>query len=236
MKKWYHVELEFLLLLAMSQRVAVLILSMVSAVAADSAPVSGRVEIREKGNVKRAVVREVLVYLSGARAELPEALRNRPVSIASRNKTFSPHVEVIPIHGSVSFPNEDDIMHNVFSLSKGNKFDLGLYKNGAKKDFTFSQPGLVRIYCNIHPQMSAFLQVVENPYFAWATADGGFIIGDVPPGSYQLNAWHEEGEASQPLVVTESGASGLVLPIDVSGYAKRPHLNKFGKPYKREKY
>jgi plastocyanin len=201
-----------------------------------AAPVSGKVEVLEKGNVKRAVVRDVLIFLEGVRAEIPASVRERRVSVASRNKTFEPHVEVVPLGGSVSFPNHDEIMHNVFSLSKGNKFDLGLYKNGAKKDFTFANPGLVRVYCNIHPQMSALLQVMENPFFAWTTPDGGFIIDGVPPGNYQLKAWHEEGETTQPLSVTEAGASGLLVRIDVSGFAKRPHMNKFGKPYKREKY
>ncbi len=107
-------------------------------------------------------------------------MRDRRVSIGSRNKSFEPHVEVVPLGGSVSFPNHDDIMHNVFSLTKGNKFDLGLYKSGAKKDFTFASPGLVRVYCNIHPQMSALLQVMENPYFAWTSPDGGFLIDGVP--------------------------------------------------------
>ena len=221
---------------AMLHRLAVLTTSILVSGVAASAPISGKVEVLEKGNVKRAVVRDVLVYLEGVRAEIPASMRQRPVSIASREKTFEPHVEVVPLNGSVSFPNHDDIMHNVFSLSKGNRFDLGLYKNGAEKDFTFVAPGLARVYCNIHPQMSAFVQVMENPYFAWTTADGGFIIDDVPPGNYRLKAWHEEGEAAQPLSVTESGATGLVVRIDVSGFAKRPHLNKFGKPYKREKY
>jgi plastocyanin len=220
----------------MLRRCAVLTISILVSGVAASAPVSGKVEMLEKGKVKRAVVRDVLVYLEGVRAEFPASLRRRSVSITSREKTFEPHVEVVPLNGLVSFPNVDDIMHNVFSLSKGNRFDLGLYKSGAKKDFTFVAPGLVRIYCNIHPQMSAFLQVMENPYFAWTTPDGGFIIDNVPPGNYRLKAWHEEGEASQALSVTESGATGLVVPIDVSGFAKRPHLNKFGKPYKREKY
>ncbi len=222
----------------MLHRIAVLTISILvsASVSAVSAPVSGKVELLEKGNAKRPVVREVLVFLEGVRAEIPAALQKRAVSIASREKTFEPHIEVVPLNGSVSFPNHDDIMHNVFSLSKGNRFDLGLYKNGAKKDFTFQTPGLVRIYCNIHPQMSAFLQVMENPYFAWTNPDGGFLIDDVPPGNYRLKAWHEEGETTQPLSVTESGATGLVVQIDVSGFAKRPHLNKFGKPYKREKY
>jgi plastocyanin len=202
----------------------------------DASSVSGKVSILEKGNAKRAVVTEVLVYLEGALAEIPEELRNRPLKIASHNKAFEPHVQAVPLHGTVSFPNLDGIMHNVFSLSKGNRFDLGLYKDGAKKDYTFANPGLVRIYCNIHPQMSAFVQVMESPFFAWAKTDGSFRLDGVPPGKYSLKAWHEEGETSQAVVVTESGASGLVLSIDVSGYSKRPHLNKFGKPYKREKY
>ncbi len=222
--------------LAMMHRIATLTTSILVSGAAAAAPISGKVVVLEKGNVKRAVVRDVLVYIEGVRAPIPAAVRGRRVEIASRDKTFDPHVEVVPLNGSVSFPNHDDIMHNVFSLSKGNRFDLGLYKSGAKKDFEFANPGLVRIYCNIHPQMSAFLQVVENPYFAWTTGDGGFLIDGVPPGNYQLKAWHEEGEAAQPLSVTESGATGLLVSIDVSGFAKRPHLNKFGKPYKREKY
>lgn len=190
----------------------------------------------EKGGARRAVVRDVLVYLEGSRAEIPAPIRERRAQIASRQKTFEPHVEVVPLNGAVSFPNYDDIMHNVFSLSKGNKFDLGLYKSGAKKDFTFVSPGLVRIYCNIHPQMSAFVLVMDNPFFAWAAADGGFVIENVPPGNYTLKAWHEEGEAAQPISVTESGALGLEIRIDVSSFVRRPHLNKFGKPYKREKY
>ncbi len=220
----------------MLSRFAVLTTSILFYSVASAAPVSGKVEVLEKGNLKRAVVRDVLVYLEGVRAEIPSPLRQPAVTIASREKTFEPHVAVVPLNSPVSFPNHDDIMHNVFSLSKGNRFDLGLYKNGAKKDFSFATPGLVRIYCNIHPQMSAFLQVMENPYFAWATPDGGFIIDNVPPGNYRMKAWHEEGEAAQALSVTESGATGLVVQIDVSGFAKRPHLNKFGKPYKREKY
>jgi plastocyanin len=220
----------------MRHRFALLTSSILVSGAAFSAPVSGKVEILEKGSVKRAFVRDVLVFLEGVRAEIPASVRARETTVASRNKTFEPHVAVVPLGGSVSFPNHDEIMHNVFSLSKGNRFDLGLYKNGAKKDFTFVSPGLVRVYCNIHPQMSALLQVMENPYFAWTTPDGGFLIEGVPPGNYQLKAWHEEGETAQPLSVTESGASGLLVKIDVSGFAKRPHMNKFGKPYKREKY
>jgi plastocyanin len=213
-----------------------LLASVLLSAAVEASSISGKVEVLEKGNVKRAAVKGVLVYIDGVKADVPSGLRSRPVTIASRDKTFEPHVEVVPVGKAVSFPNMDDIMHNVFSLSKGNRFDLGLYKNGAKKDYRFETPGLVRIYCNIHPQMSAFVQVVENPYFAWAAPDGSFLIEDVPPGSYSLKVWHEEGETTKPVVVTEAGASGVLVELDVRGFAKRPHLNKFGKPYQREKY
>jgi plastocyanin len=198
-------------------------------------PISGKVAVVDKGGAKRAVVSDVLVYVEGVKGVVP-ASAERPVKIASHNKAFEPHVVVVPVNGTVSFPNLDDIMHNVFSLSKGNRFDLGLYKDGAKKDEVFETPGLVRIYCNIHPQMSAFVHVMENPRFAWAGKDGSFLIDDVPPGRYTLTVWSEEGEASQPLVVTEAGASGVTIALDVSSFSKRPHLNKFGKPYKRAKY
>jgi plastocyanin len=180
-------------------------------------------------------VEGVLVYVDGGEALPSRELLQREVTITSHEKQFEPHVEAVPVGKSVTFPNLDDIMHNVFSISEGNRFDLGLYKSGAKKDFVFENPGLVRIYCNIHPHMSALVQVLPNPYYAWAKPDGSFSIAGVPPGQYSLTVWHEEGEATQPIIVSETGASGVVLKLDVSNYKKRSHLNKFGKPYKRKR-
>ena len=110
-----------------------------------------------------------------------------------------------------------------------------LYKSGAEKDYVFENPGLVRVYCNIHPDMSAFVQVLPNPYFTWVAPDGSFTIDGVPAGNYTLKVWNEQGETSQPVVVTDAGASGVQLTLDVSKYKKRAHLNKFGKPYKRKR-
>lgn len=200
-----------------------------------SGQITGKVAVAEEGRVERKIVQDVLVYVDEVEAPVPRELVEREVTITSKNKEFEPHVEAVPVGTSVTFPNVDDIMHNVFSLSKGNRFDLGLYKSGAKKEFVFDTPGLVRVYCNIHPHMSAFLRVLPNPYFTWAEPDGSFRIASVPPGVYTLKAWHEQGETSQPVVVSEEGASGVLLKLDVSNYKKRPHLNKFGKPYKRKR-
>lgn len=211
--------------------------SLLLASSAAAGPVSGKVQVLEAGGEVRRVVRDLLVYIEGVEAPIPVAKRPRGPTLASRDKSFEPHVQAVPVGTSVSFPNLDDIMHNVFSLTKGNRFDLGLYKSGAKMDFVFENPGLVRVYCNIHPQMSAFVLVMDNPYYAWASPDGSFRLDGVPPGSYTLKLWSEEGDSEQPIVVTEQGAEGLALTLDVSGFKRRPHLNKFGKPYrKRGKY
>lgn len=200
-----------------------------------SAQISGRVAVLEKGGVERRLVKDVLVYGDGVEEAIPNELLERNVVITSQNKSFTPHVEAIPIGKSVTFPNVDNIMHNVFSISKGNRFDLGLYKSGAKQDFVFENPGLVRIYCNIHPDMSAFVFVQPNPYYTWVEVDGSFTIEGVPPGSYTVKVWSEQGGTAQPVVVTEAGASGVRLRLDVSKFKRRPHLNKFGKPYKRKR-
>lgn len=207
--------------------------SLVGTSAVAASPVSGKVQILEEEGKLRPVVGELLVYIEGVEAPTLESQRPRRPTLASRNKSFEPHVQAVPVGTAVSFPNFDDIMHNVFSLTKGNRFDLGLYKSGAKKDYVFETPGLVRVYCNIHPQMSAFVLVMGSPYYAWVGTDGSFRIEGVPPGSYALKLWHEEGESEQAIVVTEQGATGLSLSLDVSSFKRRPHLNKFGKPYKK---
>jgi plastocyanin len=199
------------------------------------AQVSGKVEVLERGGSKRPVVQDVLVYIEGLSSDGAGSSGNGKVTISSHDKAFEPRFAAVTVGSSVSFPNLDDIMHNVFSISRGNRFDLGLYKSGAAKDVVFENPGLVRVYCNIHPQMSAFVYVMENSYYAWAEPDGGFHIEGVAPGSYRLKVWNEEGESEKPIVVTEQGARGVVVQLDVSEYKKRPHLNKFGKPYKRKR-
>ena len=202
-----------------------------------SAQISGRVVFLEKGGVERKATKDVLVYLEDVDVDAPagtEATAST-VTITSKNKKFEPRATAVIVGMGVEFPNLDDIMHNVFSISKGNRFDLGLYKSGAKKDFVFEKAGLVRVYCNIHPHMSACVQVLPNAYYGWVADDGSFRIDDVPPGNYSLAAWHEQGSTRKPVVVTEQGASGVRIELDVSKYRRRPHLNKFGKPYKRKR-
>src|SRR5262245_8558393 len=155
-----------------------------------------------------------------------------------KGKAFTPHVAVIAVGGTVEFPNEDPIFHNVFSLSGDNRFDLELYKRPKTGTWTFQYPGVVRVYCNIHPQMSAVVVVRDNPYFAKANQDGTFAIPDVPPGKYVFKAWNERtDEPTRDVVVPAQGDVDVAMTLDASKFKRVHHKNKFGKDYAEgEKY
>jgi plastocyanin len=190
--------------------------------------VSGTVSVVEKGGRPAADLSETVVYVEGVRAS-PKPVR---VTMTMKAKSFSPRVVVIPVGGTVEFPNEDPIFHNVFSVSGENRFDLDLYKRPKSGSWTFQHAGIARVYCNIHPQMSAIVVVRDNPYFAKASADGTFVIENVPAGKYLLKAWHERGgEAELDVVVTSEGKTGAQLVLDASSFKKTAHKNKFGKDY-----
>ena len=200
------------------------------------ADISGRVDIREEGDSSSTTgLQGAVVYVDELRAPVTETESLRR-SIVMENKTFTPRLEVVPLGGEIQFPNRDDIMHNAFSLSRGNRFDLGLYKSGASKSQRFDSPGLVRLYCNIHPQMSAFVIVVESPYFSRVAANGTYRIEGIPPGVYTVKVWHEKGETEKRVMVGEQGAEDVDFEIDARRFKPKPHLNKFGRPYRRERY
>ena len=197
--------------------------------------VNGRVEVKEKGGRPATDLSDVVVWIDGARAKLPPAARAR---VVMKGKAFTPHVVAIPVGGTVDFPNEDPIFHNVFSVSGDNRFDLDLYKRPKSGSWTFQNPGIARVYCNIHPQMSAVVVVRDNPYFVKAGEDGSFAIEGVPAGRYTLRAWHERaGDGQLEVSIPTEGTVGAQLLLDASTFKRTPHKNKFGKDYSGdEKY
>ncbi len=197
--------------------------------------ITGSVSVTDKGGRPASDLQETVVYLEGARS--PQA-RPPAERIVMRGKAFQPHVVVVPAGGSVAFPNEDPILHNAFSVSGENRFDLDLYKRPQSKAWVFPKPGVVRVYCNIHPQMSAIVVVADSTYYGKAGRDGSFSLLDVPAGKYLLKAWHERGgETSQAISVPAEGTASAQLVLDASSFKRVQHKNKFGKDYAAgEKY
>jgi plastocyanin len=197
--------------------------------------ITGKVELIDKGGRKAGDLSDVVVYVEGARVKP----RPATATMIMKGKAFNPRVVVVPVGGTVQFPNEDPIFHNAFSVSGENRFDMPLYKRGGVGSFTFQHPGIVKVYCNIHPQMSAVVVVRDNPLFTKAAADGAFTIENVPAGKYTVKAWHERGgEAGTEVSVTDTGTAQALFTLDGSTYKAVPHKNKFGKDYSTtdEKY
>lgn len=196
-----------------------------------AAVVSGRVTFLTKRG-QNPVVNETLVWLDPINVKA--ARRNGGTfTMTTRSKTFLPHVVAVPAGSTVNFPNEDPIAHNLFSLTPGNTFDLGLYRRGPGKPHKFDAPGVVNIYCNVHPNMSAVVHVMATPYYGFADAKGNYSF-DVPPGRYRLTAWNEQGgSTSADIEVGEQGLPGApLLTLDGRNFRQAQHKNKFGQTYK----
>jgi len=204
------------------------------AASASAGTVRGRVQVVDKGGKKATDVSDAVVYVDGVKTK-PKPAR---ATVTMKGKAFQPRVVAVAVGGTVDFPNQDPIFHNVFSVSGENRFDLDLYKRPKTGSWTFQHPGIVRVYCNIHPQMSAVVVVRDSSYFAKANADGSFVIEDLPAGKYTLKAWHERGgEGSVEITLADQGETGAELTLDASSFKRVPHRNKFGKDYSGdEKY
>jgi plastocyanin len=150
--------------------------------------------------------RTSVVYLEEAPQHAFEEPARARVSINQRNEAFVPYVLAVTVGTTVDFPNSDRTYHNVFSLSKPKRFDLGRYARGSSKSVRFDRPGIVRVFCDIHSHMNAFVLVFAHRFFATTDADGRYRIDNVPPGTYTLVAWNEgQARLSHAVRVPESG-------------------------------
>lgn len=200
--------------------------------------VTGKVVLRDsrvEDVKKRGNYSGVVISLSPLGGDAPAA-PGRRCRMLQKDKTFTPHVLPIVAGSVVDFPNADPIFHSAFSSYSGQIFDVGLYPPGESRAVRFTRPGIVRVFCNIHPSMSAVIVVLKTPYFSTTQADGSFRIA-APPGEYELRVFHERAteatlNALARKVVIQNAAmdlSGIV--ISESGYVAGPHKNKFGKDY-----
>ncbi len=198
--------------------------------------VSGRLVLMERGrqSTDRSLdLTNAVIWFEPARPARVKPLRG--VELTTLRKQFSPRMVVVPAGSEVAFSNQDPILHNAFSVSPGNAFDLGLVGKGPGKPVTFETPGIVRVFCNVHHAMYANVVVVPTPHYAVPDAGGNFRLDDVPAGPGTLSFWHERGEVvSFPLNVPARGA--LTLNLDVTQPRVPPHLNKHGRAYGRGAY
>lgn len=152
------------------------------------------------------------------------------VEMVTKGKAFQPHVLAVTRGTTVAFPNQDPILHNVFSVSGGNKFDLGLYRKGPGKTAKFDEVGVVRVFCNVHQSMVAYVVVLDTPYFTTPDAQGRFSIPGLAAGNGTLSVWYERGEP-----FTQKLTLPATQPVAVRIEATRPklpaHTNKLGQSY-----
>jgi plastocyanin len=215
-------------------RLLLVCFNLLAAASAPCATVSGSIEITQRAQTHESLS-DIVVWLQPSGAS--GAIQPMHVQLLQKDKMFQPHVLAIAVGSIVDFPNADPIFHNAFSSFEGQIFDVGLYPPGTSRSIHFRRPGIVRVFCNIHPSMSAVIVVVDTPYFTKAAQDGHYQIAGVPPGSYVLRVFDERATAEPDVDVTmaveqgQPAASAPTVRLSELGYVRQPHKNKYGLDY-----
>jgi plastocyanin len=197
---------------------------------------SARVTMASESKAKSSMdARNIVLWLT------PDAdsVKPKPVQhlrLVQKNKSFEPHLLVIPVGSVVAFPNHDPFFHNVFSLFEGKRFDLGLYEAGSTRDVHFDKPGVSYIFCNIHPEMSAVVVVLDTPFYGISDPRGQILVPNVPPGRYTRRIWYEGSlpetlrGLTREVTISENTSSLGVLRLPNPG-VPQPHKNLYGQDY-----
>ncbi len=174
---------------------------------------------------------------SGLDLDPPKPTPGSNPRLVQRNKSFEPHVLVVPAGSQVEFPNRDPFFHNVFSLFEGKRFDLGLYEAGTTRMVRFDRPGISYIFCNIHPEMSAVIITMGTPLYSIASDDGQVSIANVPYGRYLLHIWSEglgpenEKPLTREITIGENATSLGMIRVPEATTQSMAHKNKYGREY-----
>lgn len=203
--------------------------------ALQAATVSGKIQLDDRSRARHE--QDIVVWLEPVDGTPIVPVQSQHARMLQKNKMFHPHVLPITLGTSVDFPNADPIFHSAFSNYDGQIFDVGLYPPETSKTIRFRKPGVVRVFCNIHPSMAAIILVLNTPYFAIVSKDGSYRIPKVPAGQYQVHFFDEratEGDRDPGSVIVapeSAGVTGPTIHISEAGYVNPPHKNKYGKDY-----
>lgn len=211
---------------------ATLLLLLAATTAAGAARLEGRVTLRDgsRDRPPRGDERVLVYFVPDERR--PVTAPPEPFEVVTVKKEFVPRAMIVPVGSTVRFPNQDRILHNVFSVSGANRFDLGFYRRGDGKEVTLRHPGVVRVFCNVHHDMVAYLVVVDTPFYTNAGDDGRFALDGVPAGAGTLHVWFERSEpVARRLELPEDGPVAVELEVEKPKVPR--HLNKFNLPYSR---
>ncbi len=200
--------------------------------AVSAATIEGQITLTLDGKALRPEeAAEAVVYFRPA-APTTVAPARQPLEMVTLRKQFSPRILPITVGSEVRFPNQDPILHNAFSTSKDNGFDIGLYGQGEGKAQRFDHAGYVRVYCNVHHSMVGHILVLDTPYFVRPDAQGRFRLKDLPAGTGDLVVWLDRATPwHQSLVAGKT--EPLAITLELAQRKIPPHMNKFGKPYGR---
>ena len=208
--------------------------------------VRGRVEVigaRGAGKTRHgAAIPGTVVWLTpmtGTGSEATAVAPSPPANprLVQKNKSFEPHILVVPVGSMVEFPNHDPFFHNVFSLFEGKRFDLGLYEAGTTRMVRFDRLGISYIFCNIHPEMSAVVIAMATPLYAISNREGQLSLAGVPYGRYMLHVWSEgigpenEQPFTREITIAENTSSLGVIRVPEANGQRMAHKNKYGREY-----
>ena len=180
--------------------------------AAQAGVIRGTLSPRAKGH--KGTVADAVVYID----PLPDELewkwgpRSETFTVVQRERRFIPRVTAVPVGSTIRFQNRDDVYHNVFSVSPAKRFDLGKYPPSATNQVTFTRPGIVNLFCDIHPKMAAWVVVVGHRLYVRPEGDGTFAFPKLPPGPYTLVAWHPSfGRVTKKITIPHQGDVNVAL-------------------------
>ncbi|HUE41953.1 MAG TPA: carboxypeptidase regulatory-like domain-containing protein [Candidatus Sulfotelmatobacter sp.] len=201
--------------------------------------VTGEVTLTQSGSDATPDASQVVVWLTASGSTtMPHAAIDKPrYRLVQHNKRFEPSLLVVPVGSVVDFPNDDPWFHNVFSLYRGKRFDLGLYQAGTQRSVRFDRIGPSYLFCNIHPEMTGVVLAVDSNLYAISDKTGRYAINGVPPGKYTMHIWYENAKPEslaslQRTVAVDDAIRALpTISVPVVKQVQKEHKNKYGQDY-----